>query len=119
VNIVTKILVIICQNFSSNPMDHTTQPILSNKDSPHSKPSPTASKTSRRHYGWFSPESKARGNNTHIYLNESGDRVEVTCVTRTADHGTGWDDIITMVNVYKYVETINNQKESKINKNRV
>ena len=59
------------------------------------------------HYGWFSPTSKARGNRTHIYLDGSGNRVEVTLATRTTNHGSGWDDLVNVGKVYEYVESTN------------
>jgi len=111
---VTKILVNIDPElyiYQMNPIDQTPETThLSNNDKDHSKTSNALSSSRRYNYGWFSSESKARGNNTHIYLNESGDRVEVTCVTRIAEHGTGWDDIINTGRVYKYVESIMNTK---------
>ena len=97
----------IYQNESNEP---DTRNNTSFKQKDHSKTSNALSSSRRYDYGWFSSESKARGNNTHIYLNESGDRVEVTCVTRIAEHGTGWDDIINTGRVYKYVESITNTK---------
>ena len=35
--------------------------------------------------------------------------IEVSCVTRT-NQGSGWDDIVSVGKVYKYVESINNDK---------
>ena len=73
--------------------------------------SPNAQKTTRgAEYGWFSPTSKAAGNPIHIYLDESGARVEVTCVTQTTNHGSGWNDLVNVGKVYKYVESINKDK---------
>jgi hypothetical protein len=75
------------------------------------KTSSNAQKTARgAEYGWFSAKSKADGVKTHIYLDESDNRVEVSCVSRTTNHGSGWDDIISVGKVYKYVESINNDR---------
>ena len=90
----------------TSTMETTTQP-----NTQPTETSPNAQKTTHgAEYGWFSATSKARGNPTHIYLDESGTRVEVTCVTRTTNHGSGWDDIVNVGKVYKYVESINNVK---------
>ena len=84
----------------TSTMETTTQPNTQPMET-----SPNAQKTTHGdEYGWFSATSKARGNPTHIYLDESGARVEVTCVTRTTNHGSGWDDIVYVGKVYKYVE---------------
>tara|TARA_B110001450_G_scaffold246465_1_gene260545 strand:+ start:59 stop:409 length:351 start_codon:yes stop_codon:yes gene_type:complete len=38
--------------------------------------------------------------------------IEVSCVTRT-NQGSGWDDIVSVGKVYKYVESINNEIHGK------
>lgn len=64
-----------------------------------------AQKMTQGEYGWFSQQSKAEGNPIHIYLDKSGARVEVTCVTQTTNHGSGWNDLVNVGKVYKYVES--------------
>jgi hypothetical protein len=59
-------------------------------------------------YGWFSSKSKALGNKTHIYLDKAGAQVEVTCVSRTSNHGSGWDDIVNVGQVCQWVKSIKN-----------
>ena len=59
------------------------------------KTSPNAQKKARGvDYGWFSANSKASGNKTHIYLDESDNRVEVSCISHTTNYGSGWDDTV-------------------------
>lgn len=78
---------------------------------PPIKTLPNAQKTARGAFdGWFSANSKALGVKTYIYLDDSDNRVEVSCVSRTTNHGSGWDDIVNVGKVYKYVESINNDK---------
>ena len=75
------------------------------------KTSSNAQKTARGAFdGWFSANSKALGHSTHIYLDESDNRVEVSCVSPTTNHGSGWDDIVNVGKVYKYVESIKNDR---------
>ena len=59
-------------------------------------------------YGWFSSKSKALGNTTHIYLDKSGAQVEVTCVSRTSNYVSGWDDIVNVGQVCQLVKSIKN-----------
>jgi hypothetical protein len=59
-------------------------------------------------YGWFSRSYKTNGHDTHLYLDGTGARVEVSCVTRGTKHETGWDDIVYVGQVFKYVESIKN-----------
>lgn len=62
----------------------------------------------RVEYGWFSPKSKARGNKTHIYLTGTGDEVEVSFVTQSANYVPGWDDTVHVGKVFRYVKSIEN-----------
>jgi len=85
----------------------TTQTIM--------KTSPNAQKTDRSvRYGWFSSKSKALGNTTHIYLDKSGAQVEVTCVSRTINYGSGWDDIVNVGQVCQWVESIKNHSNTDV-----
>lgn len=63
-------------------------------------------------YGWFSRSYKTNGHDTHLYLDGTGARVEVSCVTRGTKHETGWDDIVYVGQVFKYVESIKNIRQS-------
>ena len=56
------------------------------------------------YYGWFSAKS-ASTQKKHIYSDKSGKQVVVTCVSRTVDHGCGWDDIVSVGKVYKYLKS--------------
>lgn len=99
-------------------MNPTTKTPLTTKTPPTTKTpttqtmmktSPNAQKTAHGDkYGWFSSKSKAVGNTTHIYLDKSGVQVEVTCVSRTSNHGSGWDDIVSVGQVCQWVKSIKN-----------
>lgn len=57
------------------------------------------------YYGWFSAKSALTQKKKHIYSDKSGKQVVVTCVSRTVDHGCGWDDIVSVDKVYKYLKS--------------
>lgn len=56
-------------------------------------------------YGWFSQSHKDDTLVTHTYLDGTGAKVEVSCVTRDASHGTDWDDMTYVGPVYCYIKS--------------
>ena len=88
------------QTTRTSPTTQTPKSLSAMKTSSNASETPNDG-----YYGWFSAKSQSVQKKTHIYSDKSGNQVAVTCVSHTVDHGCGWDDIVSVGKVYKYLKT--------------
>ena len=56
-------------------------------------------------HGWYSVKQQKVGGSCH-YRRANGEIVEITTVSRSKDHGTGWDDMAYVGEVEEFVDKV-------------